>query len=285
MILRLLLATMLLSVCVQAQTLKIRDRKSDALTGSQFAASISDTAIHIKQRENMIYKAIKSGNIPLSYRKLVQINDTATIAGVSTTIIYNVLPDYIAIGSDSDFFYCPMTPALAQRVANKLKCSLPTRKMVDKIYQQATIKLSPHPIPPTPAMITVPVFIRHNQMLKMQRDSLGDQYVPGKLVAGDKKDVIISNRIYNDTSSFHVVIYGWHKPNGKAIQPVYAKHLNSWADYSHGIRLIQRKVWVNGKKTRIKKVLRSDHLNILLSDEGVIKKPYYPTTWANNTPK
>lgn len=168
-----------------------------------------------------------------------------------------------------------MTPALAQHVANKLKCSLPSRKMVDQIYRQATVKLSPLPIPPTPAMSTVPIFIRHNQLLKLQRDSLGNNYQPGQLIAGDKKDVIISKRIYNDTSSFHVVIYGWHKLNGKPIQPLYARHLNTWADYSHGIRLIQNKIWVNGKKTTIKKVLRSKQLNILLSDEGEIEKPYY----------
>lgn len=263
----------------KAQTLNIRERKANELNGSQFAASISDTAIHLKQREKIIYKAIKKGNIPQFYRKLVKVTDTATIDGNLTTIAYYVIPDYLAIGTDNNYFYCPMTPALAQRVANKLKCSLPTRKMVNTIYQQAVTKLSPLPIPPSPAMITVPVFIKHAGMLKQQRDSLGNKFILGNLVGGDKKDVIISNRIYNDTSNYHVVIYGWHKiSTGKAIQPLYARHLNNWADYSHGIRLIQNKVWVNGKATTIKKVLRSEHLNILLSDEGVIKTPYYPAT-------
>lgn len=275
--LKLTIIAILLSVTAKSQTLKIKDRKASALTGSAFAQSISDSAISLQQREKIIYKEIKRGNIPLFYRNLVQVSDTATIQNIPTVIKYNVLPDYVAIGTDTDYFYCPMTPGLAQRVANKLKCSLPTRKMVNQIYRQAVIKLSPHPIPPTPAMTTVPVFIRHNAILKQQRDSLGSVYIAGKLVEGDKKDVIISNRIYNDTSNCHVVIYGWHKTNGKAIQPLYARHLNSWADYSHGIRLIQRKVWVNDKKTSIKKVLQSEHLNILLSDEGPIKKPYYPT--------
>jgi hypothetical protein len=268
---------LLLTICIKAQTLKIRDRKPDAPTGSQFAASISDSALTLQQREKIIYKTIKRGNVPAFYRKLVQVTDTAIINNTQTVISYYALPDYVAIGTDTDCFYCPMTPGLAQRVANKLKCSLPTRKMVNQIYEQASVKLSPHPIPPTSAMTTVPVFIKHNTLLKLQRDSLGNQFELGKLVAGNKKDVIISNRIYNDTSNCHVVIYGWHKTNGKAIQPLYARHLNSWADYSHGIRLIQRKVWVNGKKTNIKKVLRSEHLNILLSDEGLIEKPYYPT--------
>jgi hypothetical protein len=139
------------------------------------------------------------------------------------------------------------------------------------------VKLSPLPIPPTPAMTSVPVFERHNKLLIKQLDSLGASYKSGMLTAGNKKDVIISNRIYNDTSAYHVVIYGWHKKNGKPIQPLYARHLGNWADYSHGIRLAQRNVWVNGKKTSIKKVLRSEYLNVLLSDEGAIEKPFYPT--------
>ncbi len=272
----LLIACLCIPFCLNAQTLKIRDRKPGALNGSQFAASISDTALTLQKREQIIYKAIKKGNVPAFYRKLVLVTDSAKIGDKAISIRYYVLPDYIAVGADTDYFYCPMTPALAQRVANKLKCSLPTRKMVDKIYLQAQVKLAPLPIPPTPAMVTVPVFVRHNQMVISQRDSLQYNYSPGLMVGGNKKDVIVSNRIYNDTSAFHVVIYGWHKKTGKAIQPLYARHLNTWADYSHGIRLIQNKVWVDGKKTRIKRVLKSEHLHILLSDEGVIKRPYYP---------
>jgi len=276
--LRFVLAGLLLiSLNIQAQVLKIRDRKPGALTGSQFSASISDTSISLNQREKIIFKAIKKGNVPNFYRKLVLVTDSAMIGNTLTRISYYVIPDYIAIGSDSDYFYCPMTPALAQHVANKLKCSLPTRKIVNTIYANADIKLSPIPIPPTKAMTTVPVFIRHNQIVKQQRDSLGSKFVPGMLVGGDKKDIVLSNRIYNDTSAFHVVIYGWHQKDGKAIQPLYARHLNSWADYSHGVRLIQRKLWVNGKKMNIKKALRSERLSILLSDEGPIKKPFYPT--------
>jgi len=274
----LLLITILFNcVIVKAQVLKIRDRKSNALNGVQFAASIRDTSINLVQREKVIYKAIKKGNVPDFYRNLVLIKDTLNIDGAINTINYYVLPDYLAIGTDSNYFYCPMTPALAQRVANKLKCSLLTRKMVNDVYRDAMVKLVPLPIPPTPAMTTVAIFEKHNQMLIRQKDSLATSYKPGMLTAGDKKDVIISNRIYNDTSTYHVVIYGWHKANGKAIQPLYARHLSNWADYSHGIRLAQRKVWVNGKKTNIKKVLRSDYFNLLLSDEGVIKKPFYPT--------
>lgn len=272
----LILIILFIPFCLNAQTLKIRDRKADALTGSQFAKSISDTALSLKDREHIIYKAIKRGNIPNFYRKLIKITDSMKVNYQQMVITYYVLPDYIAIGTDTNYFYCPMTPGLAQRVANKLKCSLLTKQLSDDVYRHAGTKLSPLPIPPTPAMTTVPLFIRHDKMVKAQLDSLGINYKQGSLTAGNKKDVIISNRIYNDTSAYHVVIYGWHRLNGKAIQPVYARHLNTWADYSHGIRLIQRDVWVNGKKMDIRKVLSSPQLNVLLSDDGPIAKPFYP---------
>lgn len=135
----------------------------------------------------------------------------------------------------------------------------------------------PGPIPPTKAMITVPVFIRHSQLVNEQRSSSLAEYPLGSLVAGNKKDIVISNKIYTNDGKSHVVIYGWHKPDGKAIQPLYNGHDAGWADYSHGVRLIQNKVWVDGKITSIRKVLRSKEMHALLSDEGAIEKPYYPS--------
>lgn len=270
------------AVYVQAQTLHIRKRNPKALSGSQFAASISDSSISLKQREKLIYNQIKRGNIPQFYRQLSKINDSLMIGGTLKHITYFVIPDYLAIGCDSDYFYCPMTPSLAQRVANKLKCSLSTRKMVNTIYGQAIVKLNPMPMPPNKLMTSVPVFIKHTGIVRRQRDSMIKKSPLGYLTAGDKKDIVISPRIYNDTSAYHVVIYGWHKLNGKAIQPLYARHLNTWADYSHGVRLINRTVWVDGKPTNIKKILRSNKLSPLLSDEGVMEKPYYPINWVDN---
>ncbi len=185
------------------------------------------------------------------------------------------MPDYFSIGNNEDFFYVPMTPILAQRVANFLKCNLPTKKMVNLIYKNASIKLQPLPITPTKAMVTVPVFIVHSNLIKTQLKPYLTEHNQSQLTAGHKKDVIISNKIYSEKMP-KVVIYGWHKLNGTPIQPLYNKHQNTWADYSLGIRLINRKVFVNGKKSTINKVLATKKLNALLSDEGVIKKAIYP---------
>ncbi|RDC58626.1 hypothetical protein DU508_01115 [Pedobacter chinensis] len=267
----LLTLLLLISIFGNAQTLKLKKRSTDALGGKAFALSISDSTLSLQDREQKIYREIKKGNVPDFLRKLVEISDTSLDLQVS----YYVLADYLSIGSDDDFFYVPMTPILAQKVANLTKCSLPTKKIVDNIYSQAKIKLSPQPIPPTKAMTTVPVFIAHTDSVLAQLTSILATRHLGELVAGNKKDVIISNKIYGEISP-RVVIYGWHKLDGKVIQPVYNKHTNSWADYSHGIRLVQKTIYVNQKKTSLEKALRNAKFNLIFSDEGSIEKSFYP---------
>jgi hypothetical protein len=262
--------------CLNAQNLKLKPRKSNALTGATFSKSISDTSLTLVQRENLIFEQIKSGNVPDFLRKLTAIKDSIYLDGLGyTQISYFVLPDYFCIGSNDDFFYMPMTPILAQKLADLTKCSLPTKKMVDVIYKNASIKLKPQPILPTKAMTTLPIFIAHNDSVQTQLKPFLLQQHNSELTAGNKKDIIISNKIYTEKTA-KVVIYGWHKLDGKAIQPVYNKHANTWADYSHGIRLVQQKVIINGKKTSLAKVLTDQMLSKLISDEGVITKAYYP---------
>lgn len=261
----------------QAQTLKIKDRKTTAIAKDDFVKLIADTSLTLADREDLILKEIKKGNIPDFLRKLSPIEHELIIDGKKQRITFFTLPDYLAIGNNEAYFYMPTTPILAQKIAKLLNCSLPTKKMVDLIYVEAIIKLAPAPIPPTKAMTTVPIFEIHNNLVQQQLVPYVTLHNEGKLTAGNKKDLIISNRIYTEKAA-KVVIYGWHQLNGKAIQPVYNKHTNTWADYSHGIRLIQNKVMLNGKKTTLQKILLDPNLHLLLSDEGVIAKPFYPIT-------
>ena len=259
-----------------SQKLALRKRSSDALSGSEFVKILSDSTLSLAEREKIIFNEVKSGNIPSFLRHLTEIRDTVSISGKIHNILYFVLPDFIAIGSNEDYFYCPMRPQLAQKIADMLKCSLPTRKISDKVFEQAVVKLTPQPIPPSKAMITVPVFEKHNLMVYEQRKNSLQNFPLGTLVAGNKKDVVISNKIYTPDMKSRVVIYGWHKPEGKAIQPLYNGHTSDHVDYSHGIRLIQNKLWVNGKRSYLKNILQSEDLHPLLSDEGMISKAYYP---------
>ena len=266
-----------LTATVGAQELRLKVRRADAVSGKAFALTISDSTLSLEQREKVIFNEIKKGNIPNFQRKLIPVSDTTVLGyGTIITTMY-VLPDYFSIGSDTDYFYVPMTPILAQKVAELTNCSLPTKKMVDLIYKNAAIKLKPQPIPPTKAMTTVPVFLAHTDSVRNQLKVNEFDHVAGLLTAGNKKDLIVSNKIYGEKTA-RVVIYGWHKLDGQAIQPVYHKHTNLWADYSHGIRLVYNQITIGGKRMSLKKVLKSNTLCNFLSDEGTIRRPWYPIT-------
>jgi hypothetical protein len=245
------------------QSLDLPPRAPDAQGGSAFARSIA--GLPLKEREERILAEVKAGNVPAFLRRLVPV--TVTRGGIKAT--YHVAPDYLAIGSDGDYFLAPMTPFTAQKIADLLGCTLPTPRMVDDIYVSAKIKMTPSPIPPSPAMTTVPVFLRHDETVRNGRG----QEPLGVLVAGHKKDVVIANKVFAATGK--VAIYGWHKPDGRPIQPLYTGHTAAWVDYSHGIRLVGRKMVVDGKETTIDEVLANPTLAPLLSDEGVMKRTRY----------
>ncbi len=247
-----------------AQTLSLPPRPPNAPGGTQFTNII--TSLSLSERERWIYAEVLRGNVPDWLRALWPVN----VSAAGHTVVYHVLPDYVAIGSDADYFLAPMTPVLAQRLADRLGCTLPTRKMVNQIWTNAAVKLVPQPIPPSPEMTTVPVFAAHNARVRQQRDTVTNIHPFGALVAGDKKDEIISTLIYSNLQAGvprPVVIYGWHQTNGQPIQPAYNGHGETYADYSHGIRLVQMSCAVDGAPGTVTNVLTDPARAFLLSDE------------------
>jgi len=259
-----------------SQSLNLPDRSPAALTGDEIVAAT--TPMSREAREDRLFQEIMSGNIPDFIRTLVPVTSSGTVSGSTKNITYFVTPDYMAVGTDTNYFLSPMTPILAQRIADALGCILPTRKMVNSIYTSAGLKLAPAPIPPSAAMITVPVFAQHDSIVWSQRSPQLGSHPLGTLVGGTKKDVVISNKIRNELKSGvprPVVIYGWHQLNGSPIQPLYNGHGETYADYSHGIRLVLDSVTVDGSPTTITAVLQDALLSAVLSDEGVIPFPRY----------
>jgi hypothetical protein len=265
------------SPAARGQALPIPPREPDALSGSAFVQVI--TALSRADREDWILAQVLRGNVPEFLRTLRPITINATINGTHHTATYHVAPDYLAIGSDQDYFLCPMTPVLAQRICHALQCTLPTRRMVNQIWTNAAVKLSPAPIPPGPEMTTVPIFDQHNSMVRTQRMAVIGAHPLGELVSGTKKDVVISTRIYgnfaNPAITRPVVIYGWHYTSGVPIQPLYNGHGETYADYSHGIRLVQMAMTLNGQPETVTNVCADPSLHPLLSDEGAIPTNHY----------
>jgi len=102
------------------------------------------------------------------------------------------------------------------------------------------------------------------------------------LIAGIKKDVVITGRISRDPKPDRVAIYGWHKSDGRPIQPLYTGHVNWYVDYSHGIRLVHRTIYVDDKPMDYVDVLKDKTLKGLLCDEDDCDFYRYETQIAPN---
>lgn len=261
--------------------LNFPERPANALSGSAFAKQV--WSLSIKEREKAVVKEILSGNVPSFARTFKAITIQQSIGDSSYAVTFFAQCDYIAIGSDEDYFYIPLTPKSAQHLADRLGCTLPTKKIVDIIYNQADIRLKPQPIAPSDTMTTMPVFQQHTDSIKQQFAQLGLGRTADKLIGGTKKDIIISNKIHDPrNTSKRVVIYGWHTDLDKPIQPVYSGHIASYADYSHGVRLIADTLIVSGETKSVRNILGDSVLWSLLSEGGAIYKPGYKLDEVSN---
>lgn len=276
-LLRLLLLTLMLSslnACVTADSGSgpyasgIPPRPAGAPGAQALAAEL--TKASESGREAIIYRELSRGNLPDFLRRQATVRFSGrTRSGIVKRVTLWVLPDYLAIGSNEDFLRVPMSPITAQRVADRFGFFLPTVRIVDIIYQQAPLRLTPKPFKPGRSMVTVPEYYRHQATIQAQ---IGRR-PPRGLLAGHKKDIVVSNKLLAQPK--RVAIYGWHQLNGRAIQPLSTVHGNWYADYSHGVRLVGALVQIDQQTMRLADVLKSPELAPLLSHEGVISRPRY----------
>jgi hypothetical protein len=260
------------TLALPVRRMNIPARDPLAETGMDFMKRIGE--LSLSDREEEIYKAVASGNIPGFLRKTISLHGVfEDLNGDKHSVIYEVMPDYLAVGSNDDFCRVPMNPRTAQRLATLFGTSLVTSALSDHIYSQAELKLTPfNYVPVGNANELVSQFVNHNTQIEKQFSEAGGRH--GQLVAGIKKDIILSSR----TSEKHdrVVLYGWHKPDGNPIQPVYSGHIWWYVDYSHGIRLINNQVILDGKPALVSDLLRDPVLFRVLSDEEApVAEPFY----------
>jgi len=244
----------------------IHARTSQALTGSEFVKYISK--MDSQQREQAILTELLDGNLPSFLRKLVPLELKQVLANgktLSATIF--VMPEYLAIGSDNDFLRIPMNLYTAAAVAARFRFVLPTKKVVDAIYDQSSYHFVPEPMTPGPQMRSTDYYRVHNEMIDKQ--SLARGIPIGALVSGHKKDVVITNR--PTLSQGRIAIYGWHRRSGAPIQPLSTVHGAGYADYSHGIRLVSEVALLDGEVRSIYDILQDSLLANVLSDEGSIR--------------
>lgn len=260
----LLSLVVLLAACGSTLRLKVPEPQGTRTGGSSFY--LQAAGMNWKSRDSLALQEVLAGNIPGFLLRMVpvhvQITDSTT--GLPVRATYYVSPDYLSIGyarkgRGEDWARICITPMAAQQIADSFHCFLPTRKMVDDIYSAAAIKAEP--IPLFAFRDSTPTMWHHHLMIEGQRKQQKG------LIAGIKKDVVISTRVITGIKQDRVAIYGWHRPGGKPIQPLYTGHVNWYVDYSHGIRLVYRSIRIGKQWYDYTFILQHPIWRKLLCDE------------------
>ena len=245
---------------------RIPQRPAAALPASNLVQRLQ--GMNEDERETAVAAQLLAGNIPDFLRRLTPIRLTGHFpSGRTVHVIFCTLPDYLAIGSDKDFMLIPMRLQTALVVADSYGFLLPTTKMVDAIYEQASLRLAPQPLPAGAEMRSTEYYWRHNQRVAAQRSTFGLSL--GVLTAGDKKDLVLSNRLWRNPRQ--LAIYGWHRAIDRPIQSLSTVHGARYVDYSHGVRLVAPVVYVDGEARSLLDILKDTQLASMLSDEGTIQ--------------
>jgi hypothetical protein len=247
-------------------------RPAGGIGGAEFVEQLQP--LDIDQREAAILREITNGNFPKFLRHLKfipirgQVRDPDGNVQREVTASLQVMPDYLAVGSDTDFVRLPMTPQTAQQIADRFGFILPTRKIVDAIDEDAELHLAPHPL--TKGREAVTTFLEHHRIIEQQR--AGKPL--GLLTIGIKKDIVLTPRIFERPR--RLAIYGWRQLDGKPIQPLTIVHGNRYVDYSHGARLVLNSIEFEGRRIQITELLADSNRCGLVSDEGPMYSPSYP---------
>ena len=212
-------------------TLDLPPRPADAPGGRQVADEIGE--LGVEAREERIYAELARGNVPDWLRPLERVELAVDSGADARPAAFWVTRDYLAVGSDEDFLYTPLSPGTALRVARLVGGSLPTPQLVDAIWAAADTRLVPIRIRPDEHMGSVRYFERHSRLVQAQRQPGSP---PGEFVAGHKIDVV---RLADSSGdSLATALYGWQRSNGEPIQPLYPVPLEYAPHFSMGVRLV-----------------------------------------------
>ncbi len=232
-----------------------------AVGGRDFAARVA--GLEGASRDEEVRTELLAGDLPERLRHLAPVRLEGRLAGgrpVEITLC--VMPDYLAVGSDQDALLVPMGLPTALDVAAHYGLVLPTPRMVDAIYDAAAVKLEPTPLPACNEMRSTAFVVRHERMIEAQRAAVNAP--SDALTAGHKKDLVATSRLASAPG--RVAIYGWHRAPHQPIQPLSTVHGAGYADYSHGVRLVSRTVFVDGVPRSLDELLADPQLRPLLAD-------------------
>lgn len=255
-------------------------------TATEFLEENATTTV--LARDKKFSEMLLAGHVPDRLRRFVPISLTFIDKGGDEHVLdINVTYDYLSIGDDNDQLYAHMSPLEAQKVADAWECMLPTTKLVEIIWQNASVKVDPQPWGPpydasmqsTDRIVAHDVRVRGSQSKKgfVAEVPQGCSELPeSPLLAGHKKDVVITNQLLQKPRQ--VAIFGWHQANGKPIQPLYLGHESTYVDYSQCIRLVSKTCTLDGMLDNLGRILQDPTLCVAASSEGALTLLRQPLT-------
>jgi hypothetical protein len=284
-------------------------RSPSAPTGSAFMRSIwgerAPAAAEWTRREEAMIAQLLAGNMPGWLRQWLTIEVKAS----SPNVQVRVTPDYLCVGDDSDFRHLPLDQHSAQRVADSFGACLPTAKICHAIYLAAPaaqrIGAIPRDYSVTPwtrrklikkdwAQTSTAAYDEHSVAIQNAMTAGGIR--PGQLVAGHKKDVVLSNRLHQQPRK--IAFHGFYDARGYPFEPCYevkggplpscvknvatlAHPEGRFSDYSQGVRLVHPIMHIDGALKLVREVLVDPALSPLISSEGRISPPRIPRASAS----
>lgn len=132
---------------------------------------------------------------------------------------WHVAPVYLA----------PVSRGEAVALADDWGCEVPSRALVDAIWQAADLRLDPHRI--TRDWSSPRDMVAYGAQRMRIEAAIGGR--PFTLLAGSHKDLA-----YVD--GYRVDLYGWHRLDGVPIERGRTSHGPAYVDYSQGLRLVRR---------------------------------------------
>lgn len=227
-----------------------------------------------QKREDRILRALTNPyNLgPRITRTVVLASTRNDLNGEPHTIEIETTPDYIGLDTPEGFVRLPMWPQTALKFLETMGWELPTPKIVNDIFFSGNVKLEPSALS-TGYLVNnfmtrqgTRAYWEHSRRLNAQ--SGASETV---LRVGCKKDVVVCHGLTTRLYKGNVGIYGWHRPNGEVIQGLnYKSHVNTYVDYSHGIRPIKH-IRVDGRPTKVSELVNDPTLHVLVSKDPPFK--------------
>lgn len=214
--------------------------------GRAFVAALGETPT--ASRDAAILAAVRAGFIPpLTWYQVDCSRD-----GVEASCW--VSGDCLAVGTAADWVRVNVGNDTAQRCADALGALLPTSRIDDRAWQQATVRLTPHTQTPDAHMADTSRMVRHHDAIEAERGGRSG------LARPLGKTYYLSPKM----TAPWIWFGGWHQSGARSRSPDgcpiiqgigTGNHEVSFKDYSHHPTFVHHRCLVAGVERELAEVL------------------------------